>query len=199
MSKRSDFRGPVRCRESLRFTAKWRATVFLAGLRRTEPVCCSRIMKISAMNSGATPNLDQSTIETTTMTMTPPNRLLSDWRISVVVLIALWAVIYMAGLSRAALLDDADTVHAEAAREMVQRHDWVTLYANGIRYLEKAPLMYWGVATSYTLFGVSEWSTRSPLMLGVLAMILATYGLGRWALGSEGGFDSGLVLATALG
>jgi 4-amino-4-deoxy-L-arabinose transferase-like glycosyltransferase len=90
-------------------------------------------------------------------------------------------------------------VHAEAAREMVQRHDWVTLYANGIRYLEKAPLMYWGVATSYTLFGVSEWSTRFPLMLGVLAMILSTYGLGRWAFGSEGGFDSGLVLATALG
>ena len=115
------------------------------------------------------------------------------------VLIVLWAVIYMAGLSRAALLDDADTVHAEAAREMLQRHDWVTLYANGIRYLEKAPLMYWGVATSYTLFGVSEWSTRFPLMLGVLAMILSTYGLGRWALGSEGGFDSGLVLATALG
>src|SRR5258708_22654664 len=36
-------------------------------------------------------------------------------------------------------------------------------------------------------------------MLGVLAMVLSTYGLGRWALGSEGGFDSGLVLATALG
>ncbi len=131
--------------------------------------------------------------------MTRPNGFFSDWRICVLALIALWAVIYMAGLSRPALLDDADTVHAEAAKEMVQRHDWVTLYANGVRYLEKAPLMYWGVATSYTLFGVSEWSTRFPLVLGVLAMILSTYGLGRWALGDEGGFDSGLVLATALG
>jgi 4-amino-4-deoxy-L-arabinose transferase-like glycosyltransferase len=130
---------------------------------------------------------------------TRPNRLLADWRICLLVLIGLWTVIYMTGLSHPALLDDADTVHAEAAKEMLQRHDWVTLYANGIRYLEKAPLMYWGVATSYKLFGVSEWSTRFPLMLGVLAMILSTYGLGRWALGSEGGFDSGLVLATALG
>jgi 4-amino-4-deoxy-L-arabinose transferase-like glycosyltransferase len=147
------------------------------------------------MNSAPARNLDPPTTES----IPRPNQLLSDWRISLLVLIALWAVIYMAGLSRPALLDDADTVHAEAAREMVQRHDWVTLYANGIRYLEKAPLMYWGVATSYTLFGVSEWSTRLPLMLGVLAMILATYGLGRWALGGEGGFDSGLVLATALG
>ena len=157
------------------------------------------------MNSSAARNLESATIGTVTrptMIHPPtirPNRLLSEWRICVLVLIGLWAVIYMAGLSRPALLDDADTVHAQAAREMLLRHDWVTLYANGVRYLEKAPLMYWGVATSYTLFGVSEWSTRFPLMLGVLAMILATYGLGRWALGSEGGFDSGLVLGTALG
>jgi len=157
-------------------------------------------MKLSAMNSGAAPNIEKPIIESAIpRTITRPSQLLSDWRICVLALIALWAVIYMAGLSRPALLDDADTVHAEAAKEMVQRHDWVTLYANGIRYLEKAPLMYWGVATSYTLFGVSEWSTRLPLVLGVLAMILSTYGLGRWALGDEGGFDSGLVLATALG
>ncbi|MGA7139365.1 MAG: glycosyltransferase family 39 protein, partial [Terriglobales bacterium] len=147
------------------------------------------------MNSVSPPNLQTPAIET----LSRPNRLLSDWRICVLVLIGLWAIIYMTGLSHPALLDDADTVHAEAAKEMLQRHDWVTLYVNGIRYLEKAPLMYWGVATSYTLFGVSEWSTRLPLVLGVLAMILSTYGLGRWALGDEGGFDSGLVLATALG
>ena len=66
--------------------------------------------------------------------ITRPNRLLSDWRISLLALIALWAVIYMSGLSRPALLDDADTVHAEAAKEMLQRHDWVTLYVNGIRW-----------------------------------------------------------------
>jgi 4-amino-4-deoxy-L-arabinose transferase-like glycosyltransferase len=120
-------------------------------------------------------------------------------KISILLLIALWAVIYMAGLSRAALLDDADTVHAEAAKEMLQRHDWVTLYVNGERYLEKAPLMYWSVAASYKIFGISEWSTRLPLMLIVLAMILSTYGLGRWAFGDEGGLASGLVLTTALG
>ncbi|MGO9862380.1 MAG: ArnT family glycosyltransferase [Terriglobales bacterium] len=152
------------------------------------------------MNSESGPNLEPLAIETAThSTATRPTELLADWRVCVLLLIALWSVIYSVGLSRAPLLDDADTVHSEAAREMVQRHDWVTLYANGIRYLEKAPLMYWSVAASYKLFGVSEWSTRFPLMLGVLAMILATYGLGRWALGSEGGFDSGVVLATALG
>ena len=152
-------------------------------------------MKTLAMNSGATRNLEPPTVES----MTRLNRLLSDWRISVLVLMGLWAVIYMAGLSRPALLDDADTVHAEAAREMLQRHDWVTLYTNGIRYLEKAPLTYWSLAASYRIFGISDWSTRLPLMLGVLGLLLATYKLGRYAFGESGGLYAGVVLATSLG
>ncbi len=120
-------------------------------------------------------------------------------RRSLLILFALWLVIYFAGIFSPALLDDADTVHAEAAREMVARHDWVTLYANGIRYLEKAPFMYWSVAASYTVFGVSEWTTRLPLVLGVLALIFTIYWLGAQCFGERGGFYSGLVMATALG
>ena len=144
-------------------------------------------------------NSSETVTEVANKTTTRPAGVFADWRIALFVLVGLWIVIYVIGLSGAPLLDDADTVHAEAAKEMLQRHDWVTLYVNGERYLEKAPLMYWSVAVSYELFGISEWSTRFPLMLGVLAMILATYGLGRWALGGEGGFDSALALATALG
>ena len=111
----------------------------------------------------------------------------------------LWAAIYFAGIFTPPLLDDVDTIHAEAAREMVLRHDWVTLYTDGIRYLEKAPLMYWGVAASYEIFGVHDWSTRLPLMLGVLALLLTTYALGARAYGERGGFYSAVVLATCLG
>ncbi len=159
-------------------------------------------MKIPAMNSGAARNLEPPAIETTIHppSATPrPNRLFSDWRISVLALIGLWAVIYMVGLSQPALLDDADTVHAEAAREMLQRHDWVTMYTNGIRYLEKAPLLYWSLAASYRIFGVGNWSTRLPLMLGVLGLLLATYQLGRYAFGESGGLYAGVALATSVG
>src|SRR5205085_3558450 len=92
---------------------------------------------------------------------------------SLLIITLLWLAIYVAGMFTPALLDDADSVHAEAAREMVLRHDWVTLYVDGIRYLEKAPLMYWGVAASFTLFGVHEWSARLPLALAVLGLLLA--------------------------
>jgi len=118
---------------------------------------------------------------------------------SISVIVLLWAAIYLSSIFTPALLDDVDTIHAEAAREMVLRHDWVTLYTDGIRYLEKAPLMYWGVAASYELFGVTEWSTRLPLALGVLALLLVTYVLGKRAYGERGGLYSGVVLATCLG
>jgi hypothetical protein len=56
------------------------------------------------------------------------------------IVVATWFLIFVPGLSRPGLLNDADSIHAEAAREMVLNHNWVTLYINGIRYLEKAPL-----------------------------------------------------------
>jgi 4-amino-4-deoxy-L-arabinose transferase-like glycosyltransferase len=118
---------------------------------------------------------------------------------SLAIIFLLWIAIYFASIFSPALLDDVDTIHAEAAREIVLRHDWVTLYTDGIRYLEKAPLMYWGVAASYKIFGIHEWSTRLPLMLGVLALLFATYVLGKMAYGERGGLYSAVVLTTSLG
>jgi len=130
----------------------------------------------------------------------PPSTHRKSIRIgSVLIIILLWAAIYAAAMFTPALLDDVDTVHAEAAREMVLRHDWVTLYTDGIRYLEKAPLMYWNVAASYKLFGISDWSTRLPLMLTVLALLLATYSVGKRAYGETGGFYSAVALGTCVG
>src|ERR1700678_651870 len=68
------------------------------------------------------------------------------------------------------LLDDADSVHSEVAREMTVRHHWITLYANGIRYLEKAPILYWGMALSFRAFGPKDWAARLPLALFAFAL-----------------------------
>lgn len=115
-------------------------------------------------------------------------------------LIALWGIIYLASCAHPpALLDDADTVHAEAAREMAESGDWITLHANGIRYLEKAPLMYWSVALSYKLFGVNEFASRLPIALATLALMLATMLLGKYAFGDRAGFYSALGIGTCIG
>ena len=123
--------------------------------------------------------------------------------ISLIVLV--WAVIYLGCLFQPPLMDDADTVHAEAAREMVEHNDWVTLKINGnanqdgFRYLEKAPLMYWLVAASYKVFGVHDWSARLPIALGMLALLLVAYRIGRRFYSDEGGFYAALALATGFG
>ena len=156
--------------------------------------------KIVSTNSGLAANLPESTAHNEAQAPSKGSKCsLLHWRVSIAILAGLWLIIYVAGLSWPALLDDVDTVHAEAAREMLQRHDWVTLYTNGFRYLEKAPLMYWSLAISYKIFGISNWSTRLPLVLGVLAVTLATYRLGRYAYGESGGLYAGVALVTSLG
>src|SRR5579872_6037267 len=114
-------------------------------------------------------------------------------RAYVLLIVVVWTAIYVSSLFQPALLDDADSVHAEAAREMVVRHDWSTLYIDGIRYLEKAPLLYWGMGVSYKVFGVHDWSARLPLILGLLALLLETYSLGRRTMGERAGFWAAIV------
>ncbi len=117
-----------------------------------------------------------------------------------VILIAFWSAIFMVTISRPALLDDNDSFHAEAVREMVQSGDWVTLRIdNGIRYLEKAPLMYWLAALSVSAFGLHDWAIRLPLALFSLLLILLVFRFGTRFWGEKGGFYSGLVIATCLG
>jgi 4-amino-4-deoxy-L-arabinose transferase-like glycosyltransferase len=117
------------------------------------------------------------------------------------ILIALWFFLYASfTLITPPLLDDADSVHAEVAREMLVRHDWVTLYANGIRYLEKAPLLYWSMATSFKLFGPQTVAARLPLALTVLALALALEAFARRGFNStRAGLYAGLVLLSSFG
>jgi 4-amino-4-deoxy-L-arabinose transferase-like glycosyltransferase len=111
----------------------------------------------------------------------------------------LWLCIYVPGLFRPSLFDDADSAHAEAGREMLTLHDWVTLHENGIRYLEKAPLPYWAMAASFKLFGVSEFSARLTQGLGVLVLALVLLEIGRRFLWVDAGFWTAVVSVTSFG
>src|ERR1700678_2846172 len=97
---------------------------------------------------------------------------------SIAILVLAWFILQIGGLFTPGLLDDVDSVYIEIAREMMQRHDYVTPSLNGIRFFDKPPLMYWMAAGSMHLFGVHDWAARLPLALGVLALLLAVYALG---------------------
>src|SRR6266851_1282517 len=120
-------------------------------------------------------------------------------RFSILILLALSLGIYVATAAQPALLDDADASHALVSREMLQRGDWVVMYQDGIRYLEKAPLHYWMVAVSYKLFGQGAFQTRLPLVLSVVGLVLMVYFLARRWFGETAAFYSGLVICTSVG
>ena len=113
----------------------------------------------------------------------------------------LWLVFYCSfTLFAPPLLDDADSVHAEVAREMLTRHDYVTLYANGIRYLEKAPLFYWLMALAMKLFGATTAASRLPLALTTGGLVLLLEGFARRAFGSaRAGVYAGLITLSSFG
>src|SRR2546430_1930305 len=97
---------------------------------------------------------------------------------SAAALVLLFAVVYGGAIFSPALLDDADATHAEAAREMAITGDYVTLHLNGVRYLEKAPLLYWSSALAMRLFGESAAAARLPMLLGIGLLALLLW---RWA------------------
>jgi 4-amino-4-deoxy-L-arabinose transferase-like glycosyltransferase len=118
---------------------------------------------------------------------------------SLFVVVILFAVVYLGSAFSPALQDDADSTHAEAAREMLVNHDYVTLHVNGIRYLEKAPMMYWLLAGSYRVFGVNEFAVRFPTVLAILGLVLLASQWGKRAFGERAGIYAGLFVATTAG
>ena len=118
---------------------------------------------------------------------------------SLVAVILLFLVVYAGSLFTPPLLDDADSTHAEAAREMYATGDWVTLHVNGVRYLEKAPMLYWLDAISYHVFGVNEFATRLPDTLAMLLLALLAWRWGRRAFGDRAGVYAALFVVTSAG
>src|SRR5579875_29626 len=118
-----------------------------------------------------------------------------SWTLLLLVFIA----VHFAALFSPSLLDDADATHANAAQHMARSGDWVTLYVNGIRYLEKPPLPYWMVAIDYHLFGFNVFSTHLPMILAVLGCVLIGWLWSRRAWGDRAAFYAGLFLLTSVG
>ena len=114
-------------------------------------------------------------------------------------MLLLFSVVYFGSLFSPGLEDDADSTHAEAAREMLVTHDYVTLKINGNRYLEKAPLMYWAVSSCYLVFGTNEFAAHLPVALAMLLLVLLAMRWGERAFGVRAGIYAGLFISSAAG
>src|SRR5438045_7070927 len=94
-----------------------------------------------------------------------------------IIVFLLGIIVYVGNAGFPGLLDDADASHAMVSWEMLQRHDAVILYMNGIRYLMKAQLHYWAVATSSGIFGCDAFPTRLTVTIAQIELELLVNGV----------------------
>ncbi len=88
------------------------------------------------------------------------------------------AILYFLNLGANAIWTANEGFYAEAVREMLESGDWINLSYNYEPRYNKPPFLYWLMAASASVFGLSEWALRLP---GVLAGLLAgwiTYRIG---------------------
>ena len=114
-------------------------------------------------------------------------------------LLIMISAVYLYTASGRAVLDDGDALYAHVGQEMVKRGDWVTPYANGVRFLDKPPMMYWLMAVSYRVFGISEFAARLPSAVAVLGTAMLLFFIGRETGGASSGFAAGVSVAFSIG
>lgn len=136
--------------------------------------------------------------------MTPPAAAARSERgpsaaVAWVVLVLIFCAVQVASLFTPPLLDDVDASHAQAAQHMAETGDLVTLYVNGVRYLEKPPLPYWLSAGLYRIFGENVFATHLPNALAVLGCAWVAWLWAGRAWGRRAGYYAALGMLTAIG
>jgi len=108
------------------------------------------------------------------------------------------AFLFLYGLGQFGLIGADEPRYAQVAREMLQRHDWITPVLGGQPWLEKPPLYYWQAMLAYRIFGVSDWAARLPGALDASFLVLGVYFfLRRFRPGFE--VDGALITASSAG
>lgn len=126
-----------------------------------------------------------------------PRLRLCTWQTArVPLLVALAAALfYFAGLGRMPLVDSSEGFHVAIAWEMAARGDWITPHFDGIRYFDKPPLLYWLIAGTFRLVGLSAWAARLWSVLAVVGVATLTAWLGTRLSSERVGLIAGLVVA----
>jgi len=107
-------------------------------------------------------------------------------------------IVFYSALGTIPLLEPDEGRYAEIPREMIARGDFVTPHLNGVVYLEKPPLFYWGNALSLAVLGENEFGARFFTATVSVAGVLLTYWMGAVLSGPRTGLFAAMVLSTSL-
>ena len=109
------------------------------------------------------------------------------------------ALTFLAGLGCPAVTDSDEAFYAQAAREMLDRGDWLTPHYNGEVRFEKPVLYYWLAAAAYALAGVSPAAARIPSALAGIGLALLAWACARRWYDDRTALLAGVITATSFG
>ena len=116
--------------------------------------------------------------------------------LALLVVVGVAAALDLFGIRDRILIVGDESLYAAAAREMLERSDWIVPSFNYQPRYQKPILIYWLIGASYHALGVSEAAARLPsAAFGVLLCALV-FALGRRLGGALTGLAAGLVMAT---
>lgn len=119
-------------------------------------------------------------------------------RTDVLLLAACCGFLFFFGLGTFGLLGADEPRYAQVAREMFDRHDWITPTLQGKAWLEKPVLYYWQAMLAYSGAGVSDRAARLPAAFDAALLIAGIYFfLRRFRPGAE--IDGALITASCAG
>jgi len=102
---------------------------------------------------------------------------------------------FMFGLGNFGLVGADEPRYAQVAREMFERHDFVTPTLFGQAWLEKPALYYWRTMFAYETFGVHDWAARIPSATFALGMVVIIFfHMRRFRPGAQ--LDAALITAS---
>ena len=102
-------------------------------------------------------------------------------------------MLHIATIGWGDLYNETDGQYAGAAREMLESHQWLTPTNDGIPRLQKPPLLYWAIAVSLKVFGLTTAAARLPIALAAVASVALTFLIGDRLGGPWRGFLAGLI------
>jgi 4-amino-4-deoxy-L-arabinose transferase-like glycosyltransferase len=118
---------------------------------------------------------------------------------AVLVVLLVWAVIYLPALGSIAIKGEEGRRILPAIR-MLKSGNYIVPEVGGNPYFRKPPLVNWLVAASFRIFGVrNEWTARLPSAVAVLAVAIAFATVARASLGPSGSIIAALIWMTNIG
>jgi 4-amino-4-deoxy-L-arabinose transferase-like glycosyltransferase len=118
---------------------------------------------------------------------------------AVLVVVLVWAVIYLPALGSIAIKGEEGR-RILPAIGMLKSGKYIVPEVGGNPYFRKPPLVNWLVVASFRIFGVrNEWTARLPSAVAVLAVAIAFVTVARASLGPRGSIIAALIWMTNIG